>query len=116
MEDDQSNSARGPDSPPPACSALEAWRAESKDHAIEISVGNGYGASCWEVTLFKGKTKLVCCEVAFFEGPTERQMGDDLYVVVPEQEDWPGLDATIHHALAKAREFWPNDQAQATGH
>ena len=95
-----------------AVSALENWRSTSKSHAVSISVDNGFGASCWEVTLWNGKQKLVCSEMVFieYEGVDDHWHVDGdgtLYVSPPENDDeWPGLSGTIKCAIESATKHW----------
>jgi len=68
-----------------AIERLEAWRNGDKSRCVEISIDDGYGGTCWVVSLggTGGQLRM-----------TEAEVGDD----------WPGLAATIHAALDKAEE------------
>lgn len=64
-----------------AIARLERWKNGHKNRAVEIIHDNGYGASCWIVTLMVGQKETVAC------GWSE------------EKGDWIGLEETINNAL-----------------
>ena len=92
---------------------LEKWNNSHKAHSVSIDIDNGYGATCWTVTLYKGKRKVVCSETNFIESegidPMWQEHEGDLYCVVvdgDEMDDWPGLNATIKRAIECAEKFF----------
>lgn len=103
-----------------AIERLEKWNNRHKNRSVSISIDDGYGATCWTVTLQGGRNppldwwpppkegedrKLVerCVyaqEVAFMHGtfpPNSLCVHDG-----ESDEDWPGLEKTIHAAIDRA--------------
>ena len=87
-------------------SLLEKWRNAHKSHAVEVCADNGYGASCWAVSLTRGQHFVLCHEVNFWKGPDRQQADGNLIVCVPDNGDFPGLAATIEYAVKCAEEFF----------
>lgn len=81
---------------------LEAWKSGSKARWVEISIDNGYGASCWQVTLGVSLNKKIeAYEVAFM---THGELPPEVVIVNDGNhfDDWPGLAATINAAIDRA--------------
>jgi len=88
---------------------LEKWNGGHKARAVEISIDNGYGASCWAIKLNhehgtttasevmftqpKGMSYRQAVELAERQGHVVADKGDD------ESDDWPGLEVTISAAI-----------------
>jgi len=90
---------------------LEDWLFGDKSRSISIEHDDGYGASCWSVTLGQGSQKVVCEETSFISqkgvDPRWYEHGQDLHTVA-SLDDWPGLSKTVKHALSCASKFfWP---------
>ena len=98
-----------------ATAALEAWNNSEKCRRVKIDIDNGFGATCWRVELHRGNSAVYCSETNFMsrEGvdPLWHEMGGFLYCCVvdgdAEDFEWPGLAATILHAIECAKKFWP---------
>jgi hypothetical protein len=85
---------------------LEEWKSGHKARSVDIHVDDGYGASCWMVTLY-GKNKRIvhASEVSFLvhDRPIQK---DVVYVLDGDSdEDWPGLERTINAALDRAEQL-----------
>ena len=97
-----------------AARALEAWVSEEKCRSATIAIDDGYGATCWRVELRRGRSTVLCSETNFVAreavDPMWHEQDGCLYCCVidgdSERFDWPGLSATIRHAIACARKFW----------
>jgi hypothetical protein len=82
---------------------LEKWKGSHKSHSVQIGIDDSYGATCWEVELRRrsetGKPqRIVASEVQFWKGTPQPWF----VVVADEDDDWPGLEATIAAALNAA--------------
>jgi hypothetical protein len=95
-----------------ALEELEMWKSEHKSHAVEISIDDGYGATCWTVKLSGRDKKVVTAsEASFFPIPPDKVPPEVVFVVPPnvdetdEDWDWPGLGPTILAAVKRAREL-----------
>ena len=104
-----------------ATAALEAWNNAEKCRWSKVEIDDGYGATCWRVELHRGYSAVFCSETNFTsrEGldPLWNEHGNCLYCCVvdgDEMEEWPGLAATILHAIKCAKKFWP-EAARAAG-
>lgn len=102
-----------------ALKALEDWRSEEKCRSVKIEIDDGYGATCWMVELSRGTQKVCCSETTFVkqEGIDARWLEDqgNLYCCVVDgeaMEDWPGLAATIEHAIKCASKFFKTAAAR----
>jgi hypothetical protein len=74
---------------------LEEWKSVHKARSVQIGIDDGYGASCWEVELCHEHGRTIGVEVSFFIGTPHPWVA----VVGLQDNDWPGLAATIHAAL-----------------
>lgn len=87
-----------------ALKRLEDWMARHKSHSCEISRDDGYGATCWRVFLWgKDRKKVEAYEAQFING-----VYADYVVFVDwnlHNDDWPGLEATIHTAIDHAEKL-----------
>ena len=96
-----------------AIAELETWKSKHKARSCSIHIDDGYGASCWVVEL-KGENKgeVHAAEVNFFLGtPTKNtifvhfekldgtMVKSDGNIISDEDNDWPGLAATILAAI-----------------
>lgn len=101
-----------------ALERLIAWNNSAKAHAVDISHGNGYGADCWVVQLWRHRESITAAEVGFMTC-TEADCPPNVVFAVPpwidSDEDWPGLEKTIHVAIDRAEKLWPRSRATATG-
>lgn len=100
---------------------LEEWIHGRKDRAMQMSIDNSFGATCWTVELFGNSKHLVVSEVNFLEpaekdcGPMQGMFHDSRpaypyqylsYVVLSDDmDDWPGLRSTLDRALQRAQEI-----------
>jgi hypothetical protein len=77
---------------------LEAWEYAHKARAALIEIDNGYGATCWSVTLHgEGKRRVIAAECAFVEGTPKT---DVVFVSTDESEDpFVGLGPVILAAI-----------------
>lgn len=114
---------------------LESWVNSHKARHCDITIGSGYGATCWEVTLWglpwrdqtedeksidvvaapnatsawqvKNKHRAIhAAETNFFE--YDDPPPNVVFVVDGDdldEKDWPGLEATIKAALDRAEEL-----------
>jgi hypothetical protein len=90
---------------------LEKWHGESKQYSVSIGIDDGFGASCWEVILHRGKRTVTCSAMVFvrYSGVDPRwiEKDGDLFVSPGcEDNEWPGLNETIRVAIESARKFW----------
>lgn len=79
-----------------------------------MSVGNGYGATCWELELGTERGTIWVAETSFFDGILK----PDCYVVVDgdaEDFEWPGLERVINLALEKASEKCQESKERSNG-
>lgn len=93
-------------------SELEDWNNGHKIRTVDISIDNGYGATCWSVKLSSESGVIVVCEtnlwqvkepdgvfgnIPYWEGKNKE------YVFFAVMEDdfieWPGLRPTLEKAL-----------------
>lgn len=91
------------ESPVNAITRLEDFIAGHKARACDIERGDGYGATCWCMTLRTEKGTIRVAEVGFFPGTLK----PDCYFVANGDDpdfDWPGLEAVINLALDRAEE------------
>ncbi len=83
---------------------LEEWQSKSKSHSVRIEIDDGYGATCWTVTLRRGVSQIQAQEST---GESCRVMlGGNVTLLVGGEGDWPGLEATINAAIDAAEELW----------
>ena len=84
---------------------LEDWKQGHKNRSVEIGIDDGYGATCWTVTLNAGKKKVVASEVSFWE--CDAPLPEHIVFVRSEDDesDWPGLEATINAAIDRAEKL-----------
>ena len=85
---------------------LEKWKHGDKARSVKILVDDGYGASCWEVTLYgKGKKEVHAAEVSFWV--IDQPIPENVVYVIDgdSDEDWPGLERTINAALDRAEQL-----------
>lgn len=93
-------------------SELEDFNNGHKARSVDISIDNGYGATCWVVKLFNEKQTIIAEEVNMFELKTaDGNIGGIPYwngknnsiVVFAVTDDdfteWPGLRPTLQKAL-----------------
>lgn len=87
---------------------LENWKSGEKCRSVEINIDDGYGATCWEVALQRGKKSVLCVESTREPKDCERIEKDgNLFVRCPATDgDWSGLEAVINCAIDAAEEFW----------
>lgn len=102
-----------------AIASLEAWKYANKGRWVEISIDNGYGATCWRVLL--GNTNVTrkegwafqkrkdevgavvsAAECPFFEYDS---IPPNVVFINTEEETFPGLAKVILAALDRAREI-----------
>ncbi len=85
---------------PSAIKRLEVWKSKHKSRSVTIDIDDGYGATCWTVDLRYGRKThefFVASEAAFFNGEPKDNV---TFVLSPgSDDDWPGLEATIHAAI-----------------
>lgn len=90
---------------------LEKWKSEHKSHWVKISIGTGYGATCWTVELGNLKRTVRAAEVSFYVVKPEQVPPEVVFVIPPDADerdedwDWPGLGPTILAAVKRAREL-----------
>lgn len=93
-----------------ALKRLEQWSCGHKARSVCVERDNGYGASCWLVKLFHENGHTIAEEVFFFTYPEEKggetaykesamQNGVVSAKTADDEEDWPGLEKTIHCAI-----------------
>lgn len=87
---------------------LEDWKHSHKSRSVEISIDNGYGASCWEVILHwkdkeGNKQEAVGLEAQFYEGVPRPNV--TFVDWENHNDDWPGLEPTIIAAINKAEKM-----------
>ena len=86
---------------------LEYWINQEKGRWMDMNIGTGYGATCWEINLGNvdrklGKEKIVVVETHFFDG----ELPEWVFEVMDDDDaDWAGLEKTIEFALEKAKEY-----------
>ncbi len=95
-----------------ALEALEKWKHGHKARSVEISIDDGYGATCWHVQLTgrgpegKGRQQVDAYEVSFFLHEPGSYPSGVVFVVPPGVDgDWPGLARTIHAAIERAEKL-----------
>lgn len=87
---------------PNALERLERWKYGHKSRSVSIDIDNGYGATCWTVTLYEGKKETTVCSF----------LSDGGFPASPnaygarsrDDEDDPTLEQTILEALRRAGE------------
>ncbi len=84
--------------------ALEKWVGAHKSHHCRICIDDGYGATCWRVSLYRkdGEPESVrAAETNFFTGG--KPLPGVVFVADGDSDfDWPGLGPTIMAALELA--------------
>jgi hypothetical protein len=48
---------------------LDNWKNKHKSHSVDISIDDGYGATCWQVKLHTDKFVVYAQETSFLELP-----------------------------------------------
>jgi hypothetical protein len=100
---------------------LEAFNNAHKARCVDINVGTGYGATCWEVNLGNEKKMIHAAECSFFECLEPDGHLDDIpfwngkdggivvFACDPRKDDfypyggWPGLRPVLELALRTAK-------------
>lgn len=93
-------------------SELEDWNNGHKTRSVDLSIDNGYGATCWSVKLSTENGVIVVCETNFWQLKEPDGMignfpywkgknNEYVFFVVTEDDfvDWPGLRPTLERAL-----------------
>lgn len=89
-----------------AIERLEKWKAGHKSRSASISIDDGYGASCWTVSLRAGSKLATAHEVCFWEDSGAGWPENVVFVNKQpdllegkDEDDWPGLEKTILAAV-----------------
>ena len=82
-----------------ALERLEKWKNGHKCRSVTIDIDDGYGASCWAVTLREGKRKTTVCD--FYADEGENLPHAYGKYVEGETEDRPTLEQTVLEALRR---------------
>ena len=102
-----------------AITRLEEWKYANKGRWVEISIDDGYGATCWSVLLgnrnvsrkegwaFQNNKDATGCvvsaaECSFFDYDS---IPPNIVFVNTEEETFPGLAKVILAALDRAKEL-----------
>lgn len=105
-----------------ALKELEEWTGGHKSRYVSgLGIDDGYGATCWSLTLGSGKLKpeddwagdmakksaeIYAAETNFISYGNRAIPPNVVYVVDGDSDDdWPGLEATILAAIDKANEL-----------
>lgn len=66
---------------------LEQWNYRHKAHAVSIDIDDGYGATCWTVTLYTTGSTIIASELWFFSNPANVTVANGLMRYEEDRKD-----------------------------